>query len=62
MRLIAPTALAALVLLSACSSMREPEVIEQAAVVTAESFGKPASDASCLPDDDGIDGTGCEVD
>lgn len=62
MRLIAPATFAALVFLAACSPMREPVVIEKAVAATAEPSAGLAGDPACLPGDDGIGGTGCELD
>ncbi|CAN1544777.1 hypothetical protein MCELHM10_01915 [Paracoccaceae bacterium] len=57
MRLIT---LAALVLLVACSPPRESMIEEALAAVPGTSAGL-TSDPACLPGDDGIGGTGCEV-
>jgi len=53
--------LAALAVLAACSPTREPVMIEEAVPVAPEPSAGLTSDPACLPGDDGIGGTGCEV-
>jgi hypothetical protein len=62
MRLITPVALAALAFFAACSPTREAVMANpEAAAIGAPPAGL-ASEPSCLPGDDGIGGTGCELD